>query len=65
MLQSYKNSIKTVKAAVVLHNYIMQNFNKDLSYLNPSQLKREDLTGKLTPGVWEQGATSKATPVGS
>ena len=57
MLQGYENSMKTVKAAVVLHNYIMQNFNKDLSYLNPSQLKKEDSTGKLTPGAWEQGAT--------
>ena len=55
ILQSYKNSISTVKATVVLHNYTIQNLNKDNRYYNPASLCREDGNGGITPAVWEQG----------
>jgi hypothetical protein len=43
-----------VKAAVVLHNYLIQKCNKNGQYLNTNQLKREDENGVLTPGSWEE-----------
>ncbi len=54
IVQNYENSIKSVKACVVLNNYILQNFNENGSYLNPSTLRREDANGDVTPGSWEQ-----------
>ena len=53
ILQNYPNAIKTVKAAVVLHNYIIQN-KTESNYCNSVNLKRESDTGALTPGQWEQ-----------
>ena len=52
--QNYKNSIKTIKACVVLHNFFSKFFNEDKKYLNPQNLQREDEDGRLTPGSWEQ-----------
>ncbi len=54
ILQNYVNSTKTVKACIVLHNYIMQNFNDNGSYLNSGNLRREGANGEVTPGSWEQ-----------
>ena len=53
ILQNYPNAIKTVKAAVVLHNYIIQN-KTESNYCNLVNLRRETDTGALIPGQWEQ-----------
>ena len=45
--------MKTVKAAVVLHNYIIKNQGSS-SYVNPSNLQRENDSGDTIPGFWEQ-----------
>ena len=54
LLQNYKNSLKTVKAAVTLHNYILQNCNSAKNYLDPEKLKTETEAGTLSPGFWEE-----------
>ncbi len=51
ILQNYENSIKTVQAACVLHNYIIQNCNHDNSYLSKNNLRRDDNEGAVTPGT--------------
>jgi hypothetical protein len=63
ILQSYKNSISTVKATVVLHNYIIQRLNKDNRYFNPASLCREDGNGGITPAAWEQEASNNLWPL--
>lgn len=45
--------METVKAAVVLHNFILNNCNQDGSYLNQSQLMRDGSKEDLESGRWE------------
>ena len=52
ILQNYDNAVKTVKAAVVLHNYILQTCSKE-DYLPQGSLRRESDSGELLPGSWE------------
>lgn len=54
ILQSYENAVKTVKATVVLHNYLISNCNSDESYYSDSTIQREDAHGNLLTGFWEQ-----------
>ena len=54
ILQNYSNAVKSVKAAVVLHNYIMQNSDQEGKYLDPGSLEREDEAGNILPGQWVQ-----------
>ena len=49
-----RNSVKTVKATVVLHNYLISNCNSDESYYSDSTIQREDEHGNLLTGFWEQ-----------
>lgn len=60
ILQNYENAVKTVKACVVLHNFIMQNHNADGKYLNASSVQREDENGDILQGIWEQDHTQNA-----
>jgi len=59
ILQNYRNSVKTVKAVVTLHNYILQKCSSRQSYLNCENLKREKETGEITPGFWEAEGSRK------
>jgi len=64
-LQNYENTVKTVKAACVLHNYILQSCNTEGQYLNRNNLQREDEEGSVTPGTWQQeGAASNLHQIG-
>ena len=54
ILQNYSNAVKSVKAAVVLHNYIMQNSDQEGKYLDPGSLECEDEAGNILPGHWVQ-----------
>ena len=44
--------MKTVKAAVVLHNYIMKTARSD--NISSANLRRENDDGEILPGFWEQ-----------
>lgn len=64
--QKFENAVKTIKAAVVLHNYILQNCNQDGSYLSLVDLRREDEDGNLLEGSWEhEGAISNLVNLGN
>ena len=54
ILQSYENAVKTVKATVVLHNYLISICNSDESYYSDSTIQREDEHRNLLTGFWEQ-----------
>ncbi len=62
ILQNYENSMKTVKACVVLHNYILNNCNKNKEYLNSGKLTREE-NGIIIPGNWEQDGQNNLWPL--
>ena len=57
ILQNYENAVKTVKAAVVLHNYILQKQGSDTSLTR----EHED---DLLCGSWEaQGSSQNFGPL--
>jgi len=58
ILQNYPNAVKSVKAAVVLHNYIMMKCNSQGQYFNSSEYRRENESGDIIPGHWEHDAPS-------
>ena len=65
MFQNYENTVKTVKAACVLHNYILLNCNNEGQYLNSNNLQQEDKEGGVTPGSWQQeGPASSLQRIG-
>ena len=55
-----RNLFQSLKACVVLHNFIMQNHNADGKYLNASSVQREDENGDILQGIWEQDHTQNA-----
>jgi len=57
ILQNYKNAIKTVKATIVLHNYLIKNCNEDGSYFSPTMIPNEETSGVMAPGLLEQDQT--------